>query len=249
MLSAEKKSKVKNLMTLVILVSPIVFYACKQKKESVNSKSLTAKIQQADSLLSAKDTNAFQQTAFKYDYDTSRWQEIGVENGILLDLRYAGERNFVKEQLYDCPRCFLRPDVAEALLKATDYFSKKGYRLKLFDCYRPRQVQERLWEKVPNASYVTPPAKGSMHNRGAAVDLTLTDQGNEELDMGTDFDFFGPRAHHTYQELPQSILANRTLLKEGMAKFGFKSIRTEWWHYSFRGQSFPLDTMQWLCEH
>ena len=118
------------------------------------------------------------------DYDTLLWKEIAfLEKDIQLDLRYATSNNFVKEQLYDCPRCFLRPEAAEALYEVQTTLQEKGYSLKLFDCYRPKSIQERLWEKVPNASYVTPPQKGSMHNRGYAVDATLLDSEGIEVDL------------------------------------------------------------------
>jgi zinc D-Ala-D-Ala dipeptidase len=177
-----------------------------------------------------------------------RWTElIRLDSSFVLDLKYATEDNFVKEQLYDCPRCFLRPEVARALQEAQGEFKSMGLRIKLLDCYRPSPVQQRLWDKVPNASYVTPPSKGSMHNRGLAVDLTLVDADGKELDMGTPYDFFGREAHHTCTDLPEEVLDNRRLLKSTMAEFGFKSIRTEWWHYSFPKSSFGFDDMEWEC--
>ena len=186
------------------------------------------------------------------DYDTLLWSEIAVqEYKIQLDLRYASENNFIEEQLYECPRCFLRPEAAKALYQVQEALQDKGYGLKLFDCYRPTSVQERLWEKVPNASYVTPPHKGSMHNRGFAIDATLLDAAGTEVDMGTEFDYFGRRAHHDNKDLDQDILKHRALLKNTMAEFGFKHIRTEWWHYSFRGpyqSPFKLADYQWSCE-
>jgi zinc D-Ala-D-Ala dipeptidase len=182
------------------------------------------------------------------DYDTSRWTElIRLDSSFVLDLKYATEDNFVKEQLYDCPRCFLRPEAAHALQQAQEEFKRTGLRIKLLDCYRPSPIQQRLWDKVPNASYVTPPSKGSMHNRGLAVDLTLVDADGKELDMGTPYDFFGREAHHTCTDLPEEVLDNRRLLKSTMEKFGFKSIRTEWWHYSFPKSSFGFDDMEWAC--
>ena len=188
------------------------------------------------------------------DYDTLLWKEIAfLEKDIQLDLRYATSNNFVKEQLYDCPRCFLRPEAAEALYEVQTTLQEKGYSLKLFDCYRPKSIQERLWAKVPNASYVTPPQKGSMHNRGYAVDATLLDSEGIEVDMGTEFDFFGRRAHHDNRDLDSTILKHRDLLKTTMAAYGFKHIRTEWWHYAYRGpyrSPFTLADYQWECaEH
>lgn len=86
-----------------------------------------------------------------------------------------------------------------------------------------------------------------MHNRGVAVDLTVTDKSGKEFDMGTTYDFFGPQAHHDYTKHDKTILDNRTLLKSMMEKNGFASIRTEWWHYSLVSGSYKLEDWQWSC--
>lgn len=166
---------------------------------------------------------------------------------VILDIRYASTRNFTEAQIYDCPRCLLRPEVAEALAKAQIALKKQGYKLKIFDCYRPRAYQQRLWDKVPNPNYVTPPAKGSQHSRGAAVDLTLVDASNKELDMGTPYDYFGVKAHTDYTQLPKNVLENRKLLKNTLESVGFKGIRTEWWHFSYRKKTYPLSGYLWPC--
>jgi D-alanyl-D-alanine dipeptidase len=88
-----------------------------------------------------------------------------------------------------------------------------------------------------------------MHNRGAAIDLTLADPDGKEIDMGTPYDFFGPEAHHDYTKLPSEILGHRQKLKTVMEKHGFQSIRTEWWHYSYTRASYPLDQWQWNCKN
>ncbi len=185
------------------------------------------------------------------DYDTVLWTEVTqLDDRLSLDLRYATANNFVEEKMYECPRCFLRPEAALALQKVHSKLIADGYYLKLLDCYRPKSVQEKLWAKVPNASYVTPPKKGSMHNRGFAVDVTILDKEGNELDMGSEFDFFGRQAHHDFYDLDPEILARRKLLKEAMAQFGFKHIRTEWWHYSYQGpfkSPFILADFQWTC--
>ena len=87
-----------------------------------------------------------------------------------------------------------------------------------------------------------------MHNRGLAVDLTIIDSLGHELDMGTEFDYFGFKAYHSNQTLPKPILYNRLLLKTIMENHGFKSIRTEWWHYSYLNKSYPLSDWKWECE-
>lgn len=229
---------------IILLFLLIISFACNSKK-APPSQPETEVVTDSQVVTSPKPSPTI---AKAIDYDTSLWKELGPQNDIYLDLRYATTNNFVEEQLYDCSRCFLRPKVAKALLKAQASLKEKGLRFKLFDCFRPRQIQERLWAKVPNATYVTPPTKGSMHNRGTAVDLTLVNEQGKELDMGTEFDYFGPAAHHTYKDLPEEVLNNRSLLKSTMEQNGFRAIRTEWWHYSYRGMSFPLDTMLWQCE-
>lgn len=183
-----------------------------------------------------------------YDYDTTQWTELTrIDSSIVLDMRYATTNNFVEEVLYDCGRCFLRPEAARAVASANKKLKTKGYRLKMFDCFRPIPVQQKLWDKFQNPSYVTPPSKGSMHNRGLAVDITIVDESGEELDMGTEFDYFGQEAHHTYTGHSEEIQRNRILLKSTLEGLGFKGIRTEWWHYSFLGTKHRLSEMVWEC--
>jgi D-alanyl-D-alanine dipeptidase len=167
---------------------------------------------------------------------------------IRLDIRYATDNNFTKARIYDCPQCLLRPEAAEALVKAQKTLQKKGLGLKMFDCYRPRPYQQRLWDKVPNPDYVTPPDKGSMHSRGAAVDLTIIDAKGKELDMGTPYDFFGEKAHTDCLDLPAVVLENRRLLRETLEAVGFKGIRTEWWHFSYQAKQYPLADYLWPCK-
>jgi D-alanyl-D-alanine dipeptidase len=182
------------------------------------------------------------------DYDTSAWTElIRLDSSIVLDLRYATDNNFVGEQLYDCGRCFLRPAVAKALVQVHQALKKEGLALKMFDCYRPRPIQWALWKKVPDPRYVANPRKGSMHNRGTAVDLTLVKLNEEELPMGTPYDYFGKEAHTAYQQLPDDVLANRKKLHDSMKKAGFAPIRTEWWHFSKPASNGELSDMLWKC--
>lgn len=165
-----------------------------------------------------------------------------------LDIRYATKNNFTGEQIYPCGRCFLRNEVKEALAKAEKEFISKGYKLILFDCYRPAPAQKKLWSIVPNPDYVTPPEKGSMHNRGLAVDLSLTDLKGNILDMGTDYDYFGEEAHINYIKHPTEVLENRKLLTKTLEKYGFKGIRTEWWHFSYQNLSSPIENWEWECK-
>lgn len=165
------------------------------------------------------------------------------------DMRYATENNFLEAKVYDCAECYTRVKTAKALMAANTDFLKQGVRIKFYDCYRPNSVQYKMWDIVPNPQYVANPVKGSIHNKGGAVDITLVDLEGKELNMGTDFDFFGKMAYHDNMDLPQEILDNRKLLKETMEKHGFWSIRTEWWHYNLSSASNEkIANFKWDCE-
>ena len=170
-------------------------------------------------------------------------------SGFAYEMKYATDDNFMKKAVYACDACLLRKEVADALKEANASLQSRGFRIKFYDCYRPLDVQKQMWEIYPKPGYVANPKTGSIHNRGGAVDITLVDAEGQELDMGTGFDHFGKEAHHSYSELPDTVLSNRKLLKEMMEAHGFSSIRTEWWHYNFRAaKSYPLSNFSVECE-
>lgn len=151
---------------------------------------------------------------------------------VILDIRYATTNNFTHQKVYDVAACLLRRATAEKLGEAERSLLLRGLTLKIFDCYRPLSVQWKFWKLVPDTRYVADPAKGSRHNRGAAVDLTIADSATgRELDMGTGFDNFTDRAHRDYEGLPAPVLANRRLLEQAMSAQGFIGLPTEWWHF------------------
>jgi D-alanyl-D-alanine dipeptidase len=169
-------------------------------------------------------------------------------NDFVFDMKYATADNFLKEKVYPCDECFLRVKTVKALLEANKSFLDKGYRIKLYDCYRPKSIQKKMWKIVPDANYVANPKKGSIHNRGGAVDISLVDSNGKELDMGTKFDFFGKEAAHNYLEFPDEILANRKLLKDIMLEHNFKSFDSEWWHYNLNGSNKDeVSNQKWNC--
>ncbi len=153
---------------------------------------------------------------------------------LILDLRYATADNFVKQPLYPASTnfTFLRLPAANALQNVQAELKKRGLGLKIFDAYRPYSVTVKFWELVKDERYVANPTKGSGHNRGLAVDLTIVDlKTGVELDMGTGFDNFTDTAHHSFTKLNPTVLQNRKLLKDVMLKHGFNLLETEWWHY------------------
>lgn len=164
-------------------------------------------------------------------------QMVDIKNlipSIILELRYAGNNNFMKKKLYPpLTTTFLRKPAADSLAKIQTQLKEMGLGLKIFDAYRPYSVTRIMWEPVKDDRYAADPKKGSGHNRGIAVDLTLINtKTGEELNMGTGFDNFSDTAHHAFTDLPEEILQNRLLLKKIMEQNGFKALDTEWWHYS-----------------
>ena len=152
---------------------------------------------------------------------------------IVLDLRYATTNNFMKTKLYpNINYTFLRKPAAKALKKVQTELNKKGLGVKIFDAYRPYSVTEKMWEPIKDDRYAADPKKGSGHNRGVAVDVTIINvKSGEEINMGTGFDNFSDTAHGDFNNLPLLVLQNRLLLKSTMENYGFKVLDTEWWHF------------------
>jgi len=160
---------------------------------------------------------------------------------LLTDVRYATPDNFTKRILYTSDTLYARRAMAEQLSVAQRAARAQGLQLKVYDAYRPLSIQRLMWSIVPDERYVADPAKGSRHNRGCAVDLTLCDSTGAELDMGTGYDEFTERAAATFVDLPEHVLANRRLLDRIMNDAGFSVLPSEWWHYDLRGwESFAI---------
>jgi D-alanyl-D-alanine dipeptidase len=226
---------------------PLILMGCKEvkpkKEETIESKQ---EIVVVDTVVVSEP--ARKATPLQLLVDTTFVRLADYSDDFVYDLRYATTNNFLKSKVYDCPECYTRAKTAKALLKANKELMAKGFKIKFFDCYRPNSVQYKMWDIVPNPQYVANPVKGSIHNKGGAVDITLTTLEGHELDMGTDFDFFGKRAYHDNYDLPQVILDNRKLLKETMEAHGFWSIRTEWWHYNLSAATNDkIANFKWDC--
>lgn len=153
---------------------------------------------------------------------------------LVYDLRYAGTNNFTHRAMYPehTSQTYMRLPAAIALGEVMDELKPKGLGLKIFDAYRPYSVTVAFWELIKDERYVANPSRGSGHNKGIAVDLTIINlKTGEELNMGTGFDNFSDTAHQDFTSLPEEVLQNRALLKTTMEKHGFKAFETEWWHY------------------
>ncbi|MBI3133398.1 MAG: M15 family metallopeptidase [Bacteroidetes bacterium] len=167
--------------------------------------------------------------------------------GILIDLRYSTTNNFMKQDVYGhLNRAYLQPDVAEDLKKCLEFLKGKDSSLTLliFDAVRPRSVQQIMWDILDmpvneKTKFVSNPKNGSVHNYGAAVDITLATNDGVPLDMGADYDDIRliayPRHEKAYLDsgmLSLEQLENRKLLRETMRAGGFSGIQTEWWHFN-----------------
>jgi D-alanyl-D-alanine dipeptidase len=157
-------------------------------------------------------------------------------SGIMMDLRYASENNFMHKKLYPgiIKTTYLRKPVYEALDSVSMFLATLGFQLVIFDAYRPYSVTESLWEKVKDDRYAANPSKGSGHNRGIAVDLTMSDLITHKLVvMPTNFDNFSDSAHQDFKNANAEAISNREILTNAMEKFGFEPLPTEWWHFSW----------------
>ena len=158
-----------------------------------------------------------------------------VNPTIIVELRYAGNNNLVKQPLYpQGTRALARPEVASALTTAQTLLRRYQYGLKIWDAYRPIEVQTKLWQAARNSDYVANPevGVGSLHSWGIAVDATLVDSWNRPVSMPSDFDDFTPAAMWRYTGANFEILGHLRLLQYAMHRAGFWGMRTEWWHFT-----------------
>lgn len=202
-------------------------------KRAINLAALLVVFACATSSLDVLDAGRYRQSVAR----APELRLVDLETlGIPLDIRYATPDNFMKRTLYPSAKAFLRAPAAQALAEVQRELAAQGIGIKVFDAYRPYAVTVAMWEPIKNPDYVADPKKGSRHNRGAAVDLTLIDlKTGAELPMPTPYDDFTPRAAQSFSDLPADALANRALLRDVMTKHGFDPLPSEWWHFDFRG--------------
>jgi len=160
-----------------------------------------------------------------------------LDRRITIDIRYATSDNFLSTPVYSQARAFLQRPAAQALLRAHRALRKQGYGLRIFDAYRPWYVTKIFWDATPvdKHEFVADPAKGSRHNRGCAVDLTLYDlKTGREVEMPGVYDEMSPRSYPTFSGGTPGQRARRDLLRRTMEKEGFRVFESEWWHFDFQ---------------
>ncbi len=169
---------------------------------------------------------------------------VKVDPSLRLDIRYASDRNFMGFPLYRQARAFLVKPAAEALKEVHAELKKEGFGLLILDGYRPWAVTKQMWDQTPpdKRAYVADPQKGSRHNRGCAVDLTLWDlEKGRPASMPSAYDDFSHKAHSDYPGGTAEARAHRALLRKAMEKHGFKVLSNEWWHFDYQGwEGYPI---------
>ncbi len=168
-------------------------------------------------------------------------EEFGVE----IDIRYATKNNVCNQKLYSIPICFLHKDAINPLKTAIELAKNQGFKLKIFDTYRPLEVQKFMHKQFSDPNYqgfVSDPESGTTpHCRGVAIDLTLIDESQKELDMGSDFDEFSDIAYHANQKISAKAQKNRFILMGIMLSSGWDFYSKEWWHYQlFNTRDYPI---------
>jgi zinc D-Ala-D-Ala dipeptidase len=183
----------------------------------------------------------------------------GLDSTIRVKLMYATENNFTKVNLYgNFNKCYLPGAIAKKLVIAQKALREKypGYSLLIWDATRPHHIQKMMWDTLNlpfkvKINYLAHPDSVSLHNYGAAVDLTVVDDKGVELDMGTEFDFFGEAAQPRLEQkmlaegkISQQQINNRNMLREAMRKGSFWPIPTEWWHFNAANKKWADENMK-----
>lgn len=215
--------KIKIIICTLILVISLTFYF---NNKEIPISNIT--ISYADSVIPKNSTN-------EGDYGLIDLNTLPTN--FVIDLRYATENNFAGKQFYPkIAKAYLQESTAEKLMAANEELYQLGYRIKIWDAYRPRRYQYDL-RKAANEinpkteGYIANPITGSHHNRGTTVDITLTDLEGREIDMPTGFDHFGKESSINYTGCTKTQMENRELLGKIMEKHGFRRIESEWWHF------------------
>lgn len=229
-----------------VLLTLFLLYGCKNTNENNDTKKeITRQKQAAETSISLvkKDTCELEKQLIK----NGLVDITAVIPDIKIDLRYSTPNNFMRKDLYgDLERIYIVPAIAQKLKKAQAYLKNTDSSLSLlvFDCVRPLSVQQKMWDAVKMPTYkkikfLSNPAFGSIHNYGAAVDLSICDGTGKELDMGTPYDDTAKLAYPelenyflTKGELKKDQLKNRQLLRSVMYRAGFFGIQSEWWHFN-----------------
>ena len=270
-----KKSNLKLASLLIALLLSIGFmYGCgdQTSEESTDNTGTTTAEEQTTkeqatepaeetAAETVKPTTSVSDDGVRLSDDSSDFVLItDVVPDAIFEIRYYSTYNFVGDRIdgYEEPLAFMTREAAEALKEVSDDVKEKGYRLKIYDAYRPQEAVTNFVEWAKDADdtrmkeYFYPDldksvlfpqgyiAAHSGHSRGSTVDLTLFDMDTEkEVDMGGTFDFFGELSHPDYKGITKRQYKNRMILRKAMMKHGFNPLAEEWWHFTLAKEPYP----------
>ena len=225
----------KQFAQILLLTVGCALYGCNDRVKTPDSNEVGNAAKTAVSTPEAQPSNPIEKAkAQKVEID-GKLEDLVVASDIVTDLvedlKYATVDNFMKRKLYNDPRCYLLQETAEKLLVASKDLSgrKPGFKLKVWDCYRSMNVQKEMWKEYTNTPYVADP-KTARHPRGRAVDITIVDPAEKDIEMPTKYDDFTPKAHPN-APTTKNAAANRSLLNAVMTGAGFSGVNSEWWHF------------------
>ncbi len=226
------KNMLKSITMSLVVVS---FLACDNQADIRNERMATFK----------KDTIIKKEIV----QEKTGWTNLATEDStFIISMPYATKDNFLKEKIYPCAKCLLRTDAAKALLSAQKMAQKKGFTIIIYDCYRPLPLQQKMFDIKPDTKFVADPKRGSKHNKGVAVDISLADKNGIPLEMGTAFDSFSKLAHYNTNDISEAARANRILLREIMLANEFTPYDSEWWHFNYKNTNYPNEDFVWDCD-
>ena len=154
--------------------------------------------------------------------------------GLVLEIRYATQQNITGKKIYADKRAWLREETIRKLAQVARELEEKGYRLVLWDGWRPASAQKALWAAKPDGRFLTPPNRVSRHTRGTSVDVSLADRNGKIVEMPSDHDEFTDRADEDFSDVPKEVAQRARLLRKAMFRAGFSGVPDEWWHYDLR---------------
>lgn len=222
--------KKQTYLHIIIMLAAVLLAACAPVETAQSSPPAATQSSEAvETPSSAVPT----QTAVPEPDDTAFVRVADYIPDVIVDLKYATDKNFTGQTIYTFQDACLRYGTVKKLSAAADELRGQGYRLLIWDAFRPTSAQWKLWDVRPNAAYVSDPNKGySSHSRGNTVDVTLAQSDGSPVEMPTDFDDFTAHADRDYSDVAQTPAQNATLLEKVMKENGFKPYSAEWWHFS-----------------
>lgn len=231
-----KEGLVMNCKYVAISVAIMIILgmtACEQKKNVITDKIIETETVSIQETITQKVT--IQEITTEKEPEDDEYVLVKkYMPDIYVELMYATENNFTGVRIYDFTDAYLRYGTVKKLANVQKELKEQGYRLKIWDAYRPFEAQQKLWEVYPDPNYVANPANGmKKHNLGGTVDITMVAADGSVISMPTEFDDFSLKADRDYSDIEdEEAVKNVMILQNAMENNGFTGYQGEWWDYS-----------------